>query len=167
MREKVQAVFTAVDQACAGERFADIEPPLELPAPLIPEAQLLSGDSLFTPRLRRSLSEIEPIGDDLTDDQCDEALREMEANLRDSMNVLRANNFVANIPGEPGDRIPIADVPLLSDDDLADVIACLLHASARDASYLVEVPHVQDDSSEATRSRKIGYLIDDFVIEKR
>lgn len=167
MREKVQNIFTAVDQACAGQRFADVEMPMEVPPPLVPDAQLLSGDSLFTPRLRRSLSEIEPIGDDLTDDQCDDALREMEANLRDSMNVIRANKFVRNIPGEPGDRIPIEDVPLLTDDDLADVIACLLHANARDASYSVEVPRVQEDSAEATRTRKIGYLIDDFVIEKR
>lgn len=167
MREKVQAVFTAIDEKCAGERFADVEPPVPLPPPAIPEAQLLSGDSLFTPRLRRSLSEIEPIGDDLTEDQCDDALREMEANLRDSMNVLRANTFVANLPGESGERIPLTDVRLLTDDDLADVIACLLHASARDASYTVEVPRVLEDSSEATRIRKIGYLIDDFVIEKR
>jgi len=31
----------------------------------------------------------------------------------------------------------------------------------------VEVPRVQEDSADATRIRKIGYLIDDFVIEKR
>ncbi|MHA3771930.1 Wadjet anti-phage system protein JetA family protein [Verrucomicrobiota bacterium sgz303538] len=167
MREKVQAVFSAIDQHCAGQRFNDAEPPLPLPPPFIPEAQLLSGDSLFTPRLRRSLAEIEPIGDDLTEDQCDDALREMEANLRDSMNVLRANTFVASLPVGSGEKITTAQLPLLTDDDLADVIACLLHASARDADYTVEVPHIVEDAAEATRTRKIGYLIDDFVIEKR
>lgn len=169
-RDKVQDIFDWVQHQHVGRRFSDLDessgdPPL--PELLIPDTGLLSGDSLFTPRLRRSLAEIEPIGDDISDEQRDAALAEMEANLRDSLHVSRANRFVEELPGGSGARFTTAEMPIRTDDDLADVIACLLHADSRDAQFAIHVPRVEEDLAASEHDRKAGMVLERFVLEKR
>jgi hypothetical protein len=132
-RERVQDLFEWVNARFAGRRITDLGLDLHIPSLLVPEAGLVSGDSLYTPRLRRSLEEIEPLGDDLTEQQREAALREMESNLRDSLSVSRANQYVERLPGGSGDRISSSELPVHNDDDIADLVACLLHAGSRDA----------------------------------
>jgi hypothetical protein len=168
-REKVQAVFDRVQHQHKGRRFSDLndDVAMVLPELLISEAGLLSGDSLFTPRLRRSLAEIEPIGDDLTDEQRDATLAEMEANLRDSLHVSRANRFVEGLPGEPGTRFTTAELPIWTDDEIADVIACLLHAGSRDALFTIHVPRIEEDNASSEHDRKAGMVLERFILEKQ
>jgi len=168
-REKVQAVFDWVQHRHKGRRFSDLgddtDPPL--PELLVSETGLLCGDSLFTPRLRRSLAEIESIGDDVTDAQRDATLAEMEANLRDSLHVSRANRFVEELPGEPGARFTTAELPIHTDDEIADVIACLLHAGSRDALFSIHVPRIEQDTAFSEHDRKAGMVLERFILEKR
>jgi len=165
-RERVQDVFEWVNTRFAGRRFTDLGVDLQLPSLLLPEAGLISGDSLYTPRLRRSLDEIEPLGDDLTDEQREAALCEMESNLRDCLSVSRANLFVERLPGGRGTHVASADLPIRNDDDVADVVACLLHASSRDACFSVKVQRVVDDKSPEKLDRSAGYLIEPFTVKK-
>ena len=169
-RDKVQAIFDWVQRTHAGRRFSDLDetegdPPL--PELLITDAGLLSGDSLRTPHLRRSLAEIEPIGDDISDEQRDAALSEMEANLRNSLHVSRANRFVEQLPGGAGARFTTAELPIRTDDEVADVIACLLHADSRDARFEIHVPRVEEDTSASERDCKAGMILERFVLEKK
>lgn len=169
-REKVQAVFDWVQHRHKGRRFSDLDDDADAPALpelLVSETGLLSGDSLFTPRLRRTLAEIEPIGDDVTDEQRDATLAEMEANLRDSLHVARANQFVEQLPGEPGTRFTTADLPIRTDDEIADVIACLLHAGSRDALFSIHVPRIEQDTASSEHDRKAGMVLERFILEKR
>jgi hypothetical protein len=165
-RERVQELFEWVNAHFCGRRLTDLGADLQIPSLLVPEAGLVSGDSLYTPRLRRSLGEIEPLGDDLSDAQREAALREMESNLRDCLSVSRANLFAEQLPGGAGARIASADLPVRNDDDIADVVACLLHAGSRDARFSVEVQRVEEDKTPEKLERSAGYLIEPFVLEK-
>ena len=166
-RERVQDLFEWVNKGFAGRRLTDLGVDLRIPSLLVPEAGLVSGDSLYTLRLRRSLGDIEPLGDDLTEQQREAALREMESNLRDCLSVSRANLFIERLPGGRGTRVTSADLPIRNDDDIGDVVACLLHASSRDAGFSVEVQRAVDDKSPDQLDRIAGYLIEPFALEKK
>jgi hypothetical protein len=166
-RECIQEVFRRVEAAADGGRLHEIPEDLGLPSPLLPDAGLLSPDSLYRPRLRRIPGELEPVGDDVTDDEIDAAMAELGSNLRDTLNVIRANRFVEGLEGGPGTRVGLADLPVRNDDDVADVIACLLHAGARDASYRVEAERDTGDTAAPGTATKAGYTIDNFVLEKQ
>lgn len=166
-RERVQELFGFIDRQCAGRRLSDLDENIELPALLIPEVALLSGDSLYAPRLSRTLAEIEPLSDDATDEEQAATLAEIAANIRDSLNVMRANRFVDRLPGPQGTRIRSADMPIHNDDDIADLIACVLHAGTRDARFTIEVPVNKTDTAQNGRVVKAGYVIDAFFLEKK
>ena len=69
--------------------------------------------------------------------------RQLAATLRDSLTVARANRFAATAFDHHGPAIPSTKL-LRTDDDLADLIACLLHASSREAKYRIEIPRDPD-----------------------
>jgi hypothetical protein len=166
-RERVQELFEFIDRQCAGRRLSDLDENIELPALLIPEAGLLSGDSLYAPRLSRALAEIEPLSEDATGEEQAATLAEIAANIRDSLNVMRANRFVDRLPGPQGTRISSADMPIHNDEDIADLIACVLHAGTRDARFTIEVPVNKTDTAQNGRAVKAGYVIDTFFLEKK
>ena len=86
---------------------------------------------------------------------------------RDSKARPRANRFVERLPGGAGTRTSLANLPVRNNDDIADIIACLLHAGARDAAYQVESGRDAGDTSEPPRVTKAGYAIEDFSLEKK
>lgn len=90
--------------------------------------------------------------------------------MRDSLTVGRANHFVAALPGEPGEAV--ASDRLLgefvhNDEDMASLIACLLHARSADARYRVEVPRDRTDTDRATFDSKLGYRVERFTLVKQ
>ncbi len=166
-RDRVQFLFEFINRQSMGQKLSDLETDFDLPALAVPDVELLCAESLYTPRLRRALSEIELMGDELSDAQRDAALVEMESSLRDALNVIRANRFVARLTGKRGTSVPLAELPVLNDDDVADVVACLLHNGARDAAYSVNVPRVTADADAPEFERKAGYAIERFVLTKK
>jgi hypothetical protein len=166
-RESVQALFETIDANLAGVRLNEIPDTIWLPALRIGEVGILSGDALRNPPLRRQAGEIEPIGDELSDSDREEAWRKVQDNVRDNLNVLRANRFVLNLPGESGAEFPIEGLGLRNDDDIADLVACLLQASARDASFGVHTQRAVDDVAEPQLHRAAGYMIEDLRIIKK
>jgi hypothetical protein len=117
--------------------------------------------------LRRVPGELEPVGEDVSEGDIDEAMAELGANLRDTLNVIRANRYVDRLPGSSGSRTALSDMPVSNDDDIADIIACLLHAGARDAAYRVESVRDADDTADPPKRVKAGYAIEDFSLEKK
>jgi hypothetical protein len=166
-REGVQELFEWVNTRFAGHRMTELGVDVQIPPLLLAEVGLISADSLYTPRLRRGLDDIEALGDDVTELQREAALLEMESNLRDSLSVSRANQFVEGLPGGRGTRIASSDLQIRTDDDIADVVACLLHAGSRDAVFAIEVPRARQDATALELDRGAGYLIERFVLEKK
>jgi hypothetical protein len=64
-------------------------------------------------------------------------------------------------------RIASANVPVHNEDDLADVIALLLHAESGEARYRVEVPREQTEANDAEFDRKLNYQLEKFFIIKK
>ena len=144
-RATVQAFFEKLNAHFAGRRVVDAEAEIaELPALLLTEIQLPAGlESLRFPGLRHALGEIEPLDDEPNDDARERAERQLAATLRDSLTVARANRFAADAFEQHGPSVPSSRL-LRTDDDLAALIACLLHAGARDAKYRVVLPRELD-----------------------
>jgi hypothetical protein len=139
-RAAVQRFFEILNTLFAGYTTTEAEIEMEeLPALLLMDVKLLSGlESLYAPRLRSTLGEVEPLDDDLTGEQLEHSRQQLAANLRSSLTVSRANRFAAEAFDKLGKRVDSRQL-LHTDDDLADLIACLLHANSRQACYRVEV----------------------------
>ncbi|MBL9042722.1 MAG: hypothetical protein JNM83_14030 [Myxococcales bacterium] len=166
-REKVQRIFSWVDENYAGTRLNELPESLGLPSLFITEATLLSGDSLRKPVLRRKAGEVEPIDEELTPEDRDDALKEIENSLRESMNILRANRFVARLAGERGTKFDVTELPLENQQDVSDLVACLLYTGSRDSTFQIETVRAAADVSDPPQHVRAGYHIEGLVLEKR
>jgi hypothetical protein len=167
-RSQVKEMFERINHALAGCRLADLNQLVCLPPLLLPDGRLLAGrDSLYEPPRRRSLEENPPVDDEVSENQRDHAKAQLRAVVRESLTVARANRFVDKLAGGKGARIPSADFPVWNKDDLADVIAVLLHAESGDARYRVEVPRVDGGVATAEYDRKLDCSLERFFIIKK
>jgi hypothetical protein len=169
-RARVQTFFETLNCHFAGRRLADVEAlDLQIPTLLLHDLRIIAGlESLYTPRLRRSASEIDPIKD-VDARQQDRTLKELQGTLRDSLTISRANRFVATLPGTRGARLD-SDI-ILSEhvhdaEDLTDLIACLLHARSSDAHFRIEVPRRETEADAGEFDTKLGYRIERFTVVK-
>lgn len=139
-RAAVQQFFETLNARFAGRRLAEAEEEIDdLPALLLADIKLPAGlDSLHPVRLRHALGEVEALDDEMSEDHLERSRLQLAATLRDSLTVARANRFADEAFAEKGKRIASKDL-LRCDDDLADLIACLLHAGSREAHFEVDV----------------------------
>ncbi len=170
-RSRVQNFFETLNAHFAGRRLAEIEGlGIEVPALLLHETRLLGGmESLYVPHLRREAGEIEPMQEPDFHDQ-DRVLAQLEGTLRDSLTVSRANRFVEQLPGERGERFDSQDLlreQIHNDEDIADLIACLLHARSSDAKFELEVPRHVLDADSGEFDSKLNYRIERFTLTKK
>jgi hypothetical protein len=170
-RSRVQNFFEALNHHCAGWRVMDVDAlNIEFPGLLLHEARILGGlESLYTPRLRRAAGEIEAM-EDVDPQQSDRVLAQLARNLRDSLTVNRANRFVKALPGASGahwNSENILKEYVHNDEDVADLIACLLHARSADSQFEVQVPRREMDADEAVFDSKLQYRIERFTLVKK
>ncbi|MCI0747519.1 MAG: DUF5716 family protein [Verrucomicrobia subdivision 3 bacterium] len=170
-RARVQTLFETLNQHFSGWRVTDIDAlALEFPALALHDARILGGlESLYTPRLRRAAGEIEPLEDE-DPRYADRALAQLEGNLRDSLTVSRANHFIAALPGESGTTWSSDELlrqHVHNDEDVADLIACLLHAHSADARFEVQVPRVETEADTGGFDPKLQYRIERFRLVKK
>jgi len=167
-RGRIQDFFETLNQHFAGRRVADLdEEEIEFPSLRIHETRLLAGiESLYTPRLRRAAGEIAPLDDEATDDQQDDALRRLHSAMRDSMTVARANRFADQVLNEKT-SIASEEIPIRCEEDLADLIACLLHASASDARYRLDLPRRHAETDRPDYDPKLSYRIERFTLSRK
>jgi hypothetical protein len=170
-RARVQDFFETLNRHFAGWRVAEIDAlQIEFPAAALHDAKILGGlESLYTPRLRRATGEIEPLEDEDAGHR-DRALAQLESNLRDSLTVSRANQFVKGLPGSPGASWSSADLlkqHIHNDEDIADLIACLLHAKSSDAGFEVRVPRRETEADDGDFDEKLQYRIERFTLVKK
>ncbi|MFM1770453.1 MAG: hypothetical protein RJA22_2982 [Verrucomicrobiota bacterium] len=170
-RARVQGFFEALNRHFAGWRVPDLdERGLELPALALHDTRIVGGlESLYTPRLRRAAGEIAPLEDE-DPSHADRALAQLESNLRDSLTVSRANRFVADLPGDRGTVWTSEDLlrsHVRTEEDVADLIACLLHARSADATFELRVPRRESEADAVPFDRKLQYRIERFQLVKK
>lgn len=168
-RAHVQEFFEMLNLHFAGRRVAELDDAgIEFPALPIHEARLLAGvESLYTPRLRRAAGEIEPLDDEASKDQQDHAMRRLHAAIRDSLTVARANRFVEQLLPERATSIRSDEIQLHREEDLADLIASLLHAHAGDACFRVNVARERADADAGEYDPKLSYRIERFTLSRK
>lgn len=160
-REALQGYFELVKSAARGRRLTRMEDPFSFPPLEILNMRLFGGaDSLFPPRRPRSAVPPQPVEASANDAEADETLAEIQRNLRDSLSVHRANRFVEALPGGPGTRFSLPQLPLRTPDDVEDLVAVLLHAGSRDARYQLIVPRIDQDGHAPEFFEVIGYRVE-------
>jgi len=170
-RARVQNLFETLNQHLSGWRLGEIDAlGLEFPALALLDARIFGGlESLHTPRLRRAAGEIEPLEDD-DPRHADRALAQLECNLRDSLTASRANQFVAALPGGPGTTWSSDELlrqQVHNDEDVADLIACLLHAHSADARFKLRVPRLEAEADSGDFDGKLQYRMERFFLVKK
>jgi hypothetical protein len=170
-RARVQSFFEALNRHFSGCRVPDLDDlELEIPALALHDTRIVGGlESLYTPRLRRAAGEIEPLEDE-DPRHADRALAQLESNLRDSLTVSRANHFVADLPGDSGAALSSEEIlrrHVRTEEDVADLIACLLHARSADAQYELRVPRRDSEADDVQFDRKLQYRIERFLLVKK
>ena len=150
----MQNFFEKLNAHFAGRRVVDAETEITaLPALLVTDIKLPAGlESLYAPRLRHALGEVEALDDEVGADVLERMQRQLAATLRDSLTVARANRFAAAAFEKLGSPVSSRDL-LTSDaekdwrvskDELSHVVACLLHVGARDARYRIQLERELD-----------------------
>lgn len=170
-RARVQEFFETLNRHFAGQRVRDLDDlDIGYPELLLNDPRIVGGlESLYSPRLRRAAGEIEPL-EDSDPRQHDRTLAQLENTLRDSLTVSRANHFIAALPGERGARMDSSAVlrdHVHNDEDIASLIACLLHARSADARFRVEVPRREAEADTGEFDQKFNYRVERFTLIKK
>jgi hypothetical protein len=170
-RARVQSFFETINKHFAGRRVAEIDAlEFEFPTMALHDVRMMGGlESLYSPRLRRAAGEIEPLEDE-DSTHADKAIAQLENNLRDSLTVSRANHFVSELPGEKGaswSSDELLQRHVHHDEDIADLIACLLHARSADARYEIRVPRRDADEDSSDFDAKLQYRVERFTLIKK
>lgn len=167
-RGEIRSFFETVNGLLRGKRLSAASDLPDLPALRLPETRLPAGlDSLYAPSTRREIGEQSALDDEVTDEERESAKRDMEKALRESLSVRRANEFVARLPGEKGARIPSAELPVASEEDLTEIIALLLHAESSDAAYRLETSRGAHPEEVPVRDRLPGAQVERFDLIKK
>lgn len=170
-RATVQGFFEALNRRFSGRRLADLEElAADTPALKLYDIRIPGGlESLYAPRARRNAGEMEAL-DETDSRQQDRAMAQLEGTMRESLTVGRANLFVAALPGGAGESVSsdrILGEHIHNDEDMASLIACLLHARSADARFRVEVPRETTEADTATFDTKLGYRVERFTLVKQ
>ncbi len=166
-RQQVKTVFDYVRERLAEGRLADLEEKLELPAPRLVETGLLGVASLARRRERPGAGVPHPVAAPLTDRDREESLREMEKNIRNALRLDRANGFVERLDLRPGEVISSDQMPIHAEDDILDVISCLVFAPAGGARYHLRTRREQHPAERVVMDAKGGFHIERFEVEPK
>jgi hypothetical protein len=167
-RTQIKDLFERINRELPGRRLMDLVELEDIPPLRLPENRLLAGrDSLYEPPRHRSMTENAPLDEDLNQELRDKAKAQLGGAMRNSLTVARANRFVQHLPGGKGARIPSAELPIQTEEHIADVIALLLHAQSGEARYRVEVPSAAEEDDARERDARLQYRLERFFVIKK
>jgi len=166
-RQQIKVIFDYVRDHLSGTRLADLEEKLTLPdlrladSGLVGDASLARGRRVAGPGARR------PVPPALTENDCEESLREMDRNMRNALRLDRANRFVDGLELKSGERVSSQEMAIRTEDDILDVISCLVFASAGGAHYRLETGRTAHPDQPVAFDHKADFAIERFEVEKK
>lgn len=168
-RTELKAFFETANRLLAGRRLQRVNANLpELPDLLLPTVKLPGGlDSLYSPPTRRPPLEQDAFDDEVSDNDRESGLHDMQRTIRETLSVARANSFIQSLPGGKGVRIESHQLDLATTHSPADLIALLLHAEAPDARYRLDVLRVSDESTPPPTDVLHEIRVERFAIIKK
>lgn len=170
-RTCVQGFFESINRRFAGKSLLQLSAAdIDTPSLMIYDINLFAGfDSFYRPRMRAESGEIEPLHDS-AEHQRQRALAELGSTIRDSLSVAQANRFVEGLEGERGKAWSSSDLMrsyIHNDEDMAHLVACLLHSSSQDASFEIQVKRLVGNSDEVEFDQKLTYRVERFTLVKK
>jgi hypothetical protein len=169
-RAKVQAFFEALNRRFAGMRVVDAGDfdGFPLPALKLQDVRFFAGfDSLARPRRAMTPAAVESVPNETDESARSAGLSEFAQHWRSSLTVVRANRFVASLPGPSGTRYSVSELPLDDEEGMADLIACILHRRARTAAYRLEVDRLDDNADEPQWQSIGSHEIESLTLVKK
>ena len=166
-RQRVKTIFDYVREHLPAARLADLDEGIVLPTLRIVETGLVGTESLRSRRAKVARTPRTAVAVELTDEDREESLREMQRNLRNALRLDRANHFVDRHELASGERIRSSALKIQSEDDILDVISCLVFAPAHGTNYRLTTDRQTDTSAPVTFDAKAGFEIERFEIERK
>jgi hypothetical protein len=166
-RQQVKTIFDYVREHLAEVRFADLEDKLALPPVRLADIGLLGEQSLAKSRRAADPAARRPVALALSDQEREESLREMEKNMRNALRLDRANRFVDRLDLNPGDVLTSNAMSIHGEDDILDVISCLVFAPAGGANYRLRTLREKQPSAEVIMDSKGDFEVERFEVEKK
>lgn len=166
-RQQVKVLFDYVRGSLAGVRFPDLEDHLVLPSVRLVDSGLLGESSLARSRKAADAATRLPVAPALSDQEREESLREMEKNMRNALRLDRANRFVDRLNLKPGECLTSDALSIHGEDDILDVISCLVFAPAGGAKYRLRTLREMQPSAEVILDPKGEFAVERFELEKK
>ena len=162
---QLQDVFRTISERFSGMRLALVEDDGELPALRVGEAGIVSAESLRRPPAERTLTEIDSIEDDVSDDERERCVEQMANNIAFSVTVDRAHRFLDEIGCEPERRF-LRGPALKAHPTKSRMLFRYCFMQRRICSIRDYVPDRESLKGESKSDQKGGYLIDRFEVTR-
>ncbi len=166
-RQQVKTIFDYVREHLSEVRFADLEDKLALPPVRLADIGLVGEQSLAKSRKRADAADLHPVALALSDKEREESLREMEKNMRNALRLDRANRFVDRLDMNPGESMTSNEMQIHGEDDILDVISCLVFAPAGGANYRLRTLREMQPEKPVLMDLKSDFEIERFEVEKK
>jgi hypothetical protein len=166
-RQQIKSIFDYVRGQPGHVRFADLEETLNLPPVRLADSGLIGETSLARGRKSAQASTQLPVAPALNDQEREESLREMEKNMRSALRLDRANRFVDRLALPPGESMTSSEMRIHGDDDILDVISCLVFAPAGGANFRLKTLREMHPEAPVVKDLKSNFAIERFKIEKK
>lgn len=166
-RQQVKTIFDYVREHLTEVRFTDLEDRLAFPPVRLADAGLIGEHSLAKSRKPASAANRRPVALPLSDREREDSLREMEKNMRNALRLDRANRFVDRLDLKPGESATSNEMRIHGDDDILDVISCLVFAPAGGANYRLRTLREMRPEEPVIMDMKSDFEIERFEVEKK
>lgn len=166
-RQQIKAIFDYVREHLAEVRFAELDDKLALPPLRLADVGLLGEPSLARPRKSAGSATKRPVALPLSDQEREESLREMEKNMRNALRLDRANRFVERLELQSGECLSSDRMRIHAEDDIIDVISCLVFAPAGGANYRLRTQREVEPAAAVLMDLKGDFEVERFEIEKK
>lgn len=166
-RQQVKTIFDYVREHLAEVRFADLEDKLVLPPMRLADLGLIGERSLAKSRKTYEATTRCPVPPTLSDQEREESLREMEKNMRNALRLDRANRFLNRMDLKSGESMTSHAMSIHGEDDILDVISCLVFASAGGANYRLRTLRESQPNQPVLMDPKSDFEIERFEVEMK
>jgi chorismate mutase len=166
-RQQVKVIFDFVRERLADVRLPDLGDRLDLPSPRLTDPGLIGIASLARSRRASETAARRPVDLPLSDQEREASLLEMEKNVRNALRLDRANRFIGRLSLKPGQPISSDQLPVHTEDDILDVLSCLVFAPANGSNYRLRTLRQQHPDQPVTMDPKGDFLIERFEVERK
>ncbi len=166
-RQQIKVIFDHVRENLGSVRLSDLEGSLKLPALRLADMGLVGTASLARSRKQIAPGSRKPVPIALTEEDRETSLREMGKNMRNALRLDRANTFVDRLDLKPGEIRASGALPISTEDDILDVVSCLVFASSGGAKYRLKTRREEVPHEKPATDHKAEFDIERFEVERK